>query len=90
MVEAFSIRGLGRRADSWERDPPFPHSPSYANAIRTYWQNLVDGYPKGADGHPVTDFATWFHANRATLDGDNRLNKNLRTRDCSNFGRIRA
>ncbi len=76
MVEAFSIRGLGLLADSWERDPPFPHNAGYAKAIRAYRQNLIEGYRKGPDGRPVSNLAEWYHANRATLDRDHGLNRN--------------
>jgi len=76
MVEAFSIRGLGLLADSWEQDPPFPQNSAYAKAIRAYRQNLIEGYRRGPDGQPVSNLAEWFHANRAALDRDHGLNRN--------------
>ena len=34
LVEAFSIRGLGLLADSWEQRPPFPNNAAFASNIR--------------------------------------------------------
>jgi hypothetical protein len=68
MVEAFSMRGLGVLADSWEHDPPFPHDGGYARALRKYRQDLIEKYRKNGDGEPVANVAAWFRANRATLD----------------------
>jgi hypothetical protein len=48
LVEAFSIRGLGRLADEWERDPPFPGNASYGQAIRDYRSHLIEKYRNAA------------------------------------------
>ncbi len=68
LVEAFSIRNLGRLADSWERDPPFGDA-AYGAAIRRYrgWQ--LDPYKRlaaaaGAD----RNLADWFRGRRQMLD----------------------
>src|SRR5215831_3181896 len=53
LVEAFSIRGLGLLADSWERRPPFPHDASFAHAIRKYRQDLIEKYRKPAGEPPA-------------------------------------
>jgi hypothetical protein len=63
MVEAFSIRGLALLADSWERNPPFPHDNAFAGAIRDYRAKLLAGYRKAAD----IDFAAWLRAGRPAL-----------------------
>jgi hypothetical protein len=48
LVEAFSIRGLGLLADSWEERPPFPDAAAFVTAIRKYRQDLTDKYEKPA------------------------------------------
>src|SRR5229473_5416093 len=44
MVEAFSIRGLGRLAASWESNPPFAGDAAFGAAIREYRENLIKNY----------------------------------------------
>lgn len=63
MVEAFSLRGLGRLADSWRSDPPFPHNAAYASSILEYRGNLLAGYRKAAE----LDFPAWLQAGRPPL-----------------------
>ena len=63
MVEAFSIRGLGRLAESWLRDPPFPDDSAYGGALQTYRDRLIERYSRGADGKSIADTAAWFTAN---------------------------
>ena len=43
LVEAFSLRGLLRLADDWERAPPFPNDAVYASAIRSYRETILSG-----------------------------------------------
>jgi hypothetical protein len=52
FAEAFSIRGLGLLAASWEKNPPFAGDAPFAKAIRQYRQNLVDNYRKAAPPGP--------------------------------------
>ena len=66
LVEAFSIRGLGLLAASWQENPPFAGDAPFANAIREYRQNLIKGYRK--QQMPGSDFASWFAANRSELE----------------------
>jgi hypothetical protein len=66
LVEAFSIRGLGLLAASWERYPPFAGDAGFAAPIRQYRDNLVEGYRKQQT--PDADFASWFAANRTGLE----------------------
>jgi hypothetical protein len=68
MVEAFSIRGLGLLATSWERNPPFAGDAGFAAAIRQYRANLIDQYKKPAGQISAADLATWFRANRSALE----------------------
>jgi hypothetical protein len=63
LVEAFSIRGLGLLADSWEQAPPFPNNQSYAATIRQYRDNLVAAYRKLGD----IDFPAWLRAGQPPL-----------------------
>jgi hypothetical protein len=64
FAEAFSIRGLGLLAASWETNPPFAGDAPFARAIRQYRQNLVDGYKKTTE----LDFADWFRRDRQSLE----------------------
>jgi hypothetical protein len=66
LVEAFSIRGLGLLAASWEQNPPFAGDAGFAVPIRQYRANLVEGYRKQQT--LGTDFASWFAANRTGLE----------------------
>jgi hypothetical protein len=66
FAEAFSIRGLGLLAASWEANPPFAGDAPFAKAIRQYRQDLVDNYKKAPS--PQTDFATWFREYRQPLE----------------------
>jgi hypothetical protein len=64
MAEAFSIRGLGLLAASWEKNPPFLGDQRFAAAIRQYRGNLVEQYRNGA----AQDIAAWFRAHRSELE----------------------
>jgi hypothetical protein len=64
MVEAFSIRGLGLLAASWEEDPPFTGDKAFAAAIRQYRANLME------KDKPAADIASWFRAHRSELESD--------------------
>jgi hypothetical protein len=69
MVEAFSIRGLGRLADSWAHTPPFPHDEGFAGEIRKYRDNLIERYRTAGGTKPaVSDTVQWFRASRPALD----------------------
>lgn len=68
MAEAFSIRGLGLLADSWQRRPPFPNNSAYADSLRKYRDDLIAKY-RSANGDSLTvDVVAWFHQNRPALD----------------------
>jgi hypothetical protein len=68
MVEAFSIRGLGRLADSWQRNPPFAGDSAFSGSIREYRQNLIKNY--GGAGGPISDreIGLWYRASRDKLE----------------------
>jgi hypothetical protein len=68
LVEAFSIRGLGLLADSWEKHPPFPNDGAFAVNIRNYQQELIERYRKPAGGVPQLDMCAWLRRNRDALD----------------------
>ena len=69
LVEAFSIRGLGRLADSWGSDPPFPGDQAYGNAVRSYRDDLVTKYRAyAAEQNADRDLAAWFQARRGALE----------------------
>jgi hypothetical protein len=61
LVEAFSLRGLGRLADEWEQSPPFPDDNGFANSIREYRELLVAGYRSAAQDQGISvGFGSWF------------------------------
>jgi hypothetical protein len=66
LVEAFSIRGLGLLAASWEANPPFAGDAPFAKFIRQYRQDLIDNYRNAPT--PETDFAAWFQTYRSPLE----------------------
>ena len=71
LVEAFSIRGLGRLADSWARDPPFPGNAAFAGAIRQYRDDLLTKYRTVATEQGATiNLAAWFRIYRDALGAD--------------------
>jgi hypothetical protein len=73
LVEAFSIRGLARLTEAWERNPPFAGDAKYGRSLREYRRDLIDKYKKGDGTEPVTDLTGWFRSNRARLDAANGL-----------------
>jgi hypothetical protein len=66
MVEAFSIRGLGLLASSWEANPPFINDSAFGQAIRRYREAMVDRYRASQD--PAGPIAAWFAAKRTYLE----------------------
>ena len=69
IVEAFSLRGLGRLAESWKLDPPFPNDNEFGKAIADYRQNIIQSYTKSAEEQGNNhDFAAWFAAHRGEID----------------------
>jgi len=71
LVEAFSIRGLGRLAEGWGRNPPFAGDGAFGGALQRYRDDLVAGYEQvareqGAGG----DLAAWFRTERPRLEVD--------------------
>jgi hypothetical protein len=68
MVEAFSIRGLGRLADRWETDPPFTGDNAFASAIRSYRENVIAHYARAVDMSSYSGLGDWFRRSRAALE----------------------
>ena len=69
MVEAFSVRGLGRLAESWKRDPPFAGDNAFGSAIADYRQNITRRYTVLADQQGLTrDPAAWFADHRGEIE----------------------
>jgi hypothetical protein len=65
LAEAFSLRGLGLLAQSWETNPPFAGDAKFAGFIRQYRDDLLAKYKPAP---PAPDFAAWFTANRQALE----------------------
>ena len=74
LVEAFSLRGLDKLADSWEQRPIFPNDAPFANAIRQYRRNAIKKYEEIASNQ-MQDFQadTWFRQHRSSLEADGGL-----------------
>ena len=74
MVEAFSLRGLGRLAEDWSRDPPFAGDGGFGAAIASYRRDVVQRYGELAkeQGH-ADDPAAWFAEHRAQIEAQNGL-----------------
>jgi hypothetical protein len=68
MVEAFSIRGLGLLAASWERNPPFAGDAAFGSAIREYRANLIKNYGGAGVQESDAEFVSWFRASRSALE----------------------
>jgi hypothetical protein len=69
MVEAFSIRGLGRLAETWKHDPPFPGDNAFGDAIARYRQNIVERYTAlGKEQHLSRKLSLWFAARRTEIE----------------------
>ena len=69
IVEAFSLRGLAKLADSWEQAPVFPNDAPFANALRRYRRNALKGYEELASdvmGDAPPD--RWFRKHRSSLE----------------------
>jgi hypothetical protein len=69
MVEAFSIRGLGLLAASWERNPPFAGDAAFGAAIREYRENLIKKHRGAGEQMSDAEIASWFRASRSALEG---------------------
>ena len=68
LVEAFSIRGLGLLADSWEQRPPFPNDAAFASNIRKYRQDLIEKYRTPAGEPRQLNMCAWLLRNRDALN----------------------
>jgi hypothetical protein len=68
LAEAFSIRGLGLLAASWEQTPPFPGDAPFGASIRQYRGNLIERYKGPAT--PEGGISMWFCRNRNALEHD--------------------
>jgi hypothetical protein len=75
MVEAFSLRGLGRLAKAWKTTPPFPGDHAYGDGIDRYRQDVVDGYRKlGVEQGGIENFGAWFARLRGPIEAEGGLN----------------
>jgi hypothetical protein len=69
MVEAFSIRGLARLAESWKNNPPFPNDGGFGDAIADYRKNIIQRYSELArEQGSLGDFASWFKSHRGDIE----------------------
>ena len=69
MVEAHSLRGLGRLAKSWKEAPPFAGDNAFGDAIARYRQDIIDRYAALAESQGLTrDAAAWFADHRSEIE----------------------
>jgi hypothetical protein len=69
MVEAFSIRGLGRLAESWKQNPPFPGDNAFGDSIAEYRQKIIQNYSVlGQEQGLSRDAAKWFSDHRGEIE----------------------
>ncbi|TPL74323.1 hypothetical protein FJ954_09630 [Mesorhizobium sp. B2-3-15] len=69
MVEAFSLRGLGRLAKDWKQDPPFAGDNAFGDAIAEYRQNIIRGYTALSNSQGLArDTAAWFADHRSEIE----------------------
>jgi hypothetical protein len=76
LVEALSLRGLGRLAERWKQNPPFPKDNGFSNTIADYQRDIANRYSalareQGLAGDP----AKWFAAQRAKIEIGGGLNQ---------------
>ncbi len=75
MVEAFSLRGLGRLAEAWKATPPFPGDNAYGDAIARYRQDVIDKYRQlGVEQGGIEDFGAWFARLKGPIEAEGGLN----------------
>lgn len=75
MVEAFSIRGLGLLADSWDQNPVLPANPHFGRFVREYREKVLARYREAAAGDAAGGIASWLRAKRDFLDHADGLDK---------------
>jgi hypothetical protein len=73
LVEAFTIRGLGLLATSWEENPPFAGDHAFAATIREHRANRLKMYNKDQD----RESATWFRSHRSELESGRPADKDF-------------
>ena len=75
MVEAFSLRGLGRLAKTWKETPaPFAGDNAYGDAIAGYRRDVITGYEKLAAAQGGTaELGAWFQRHRAGIEAEGGL-----------------
>jgi hypothetical protein len=69
LVEAFSLRGLTRLADSWKKNPPFAGDNKFGSALADYRQNIINRYTKLAEEQGLArDPSGWFAGHRSEIE----------------------
>jgi hypothetical protein len=83
LVEAFSLRGLGRLAESWKQNPPFPGDNAFGGSIARYRADIIKRYSaladeQGLSGNP----SRWFTDHRSEIENPG-LNPNAQAASLS-------
>jgi hypothetical protein len=74
LVEAFSLRALGKLADTWEQRPVFANDAPFADAIRRYQRSTIQNYEKIASRQMQNSgMEAWFRQYRPELEDNGTL-----------------
>jgi hypothetical protein len=69
LVEAFSVRGLGRLAESWKQNPPFAGDDAFGDSISNYRRNIIQNYAALADQQGLShDAGKWFSDHHGEIE----------------------
>jgi hypothetical protein len=69
LVEAFSVRGLGRLAESWKQNPPFAGDNAFGDAIADYRRDIIAKYTTLANEQGFShNSAAWFADHRSEIE----------------------
>jgi hypothetical protein len=75
LVEAFSLRGLGRLAPDWKAQPPFANDNAYGDAIAGYRANVVNECRRlAAEQGGLDDLRAWYQRHQRGIEAGDGLN----------------
>jgi hypothetical protein len=75
LVEAFSVRGLGKLATRWNEGPPFANDNAYGDAIRSYREDVLQQYQRLGTGQGgLSDLRAWYDRHRPAIEAGDGLN----------------
>ncbi|TXH68146.1 MAG: hypothetical protein E6Q83_15055 [Thiothrix sp.] len=66
LCEAFSLFSLGKLADQWDKNPPYPNWKDYAPELRKYLADML----KEDQRSFAPNLASWYQQHKTTLEAD--------------------